>query len=195
MNRKAIGTNELSVILIVINIVLLVSVIIVGLSLRKEEVEEEEFIFEGFEVGEQKLIDPQFKVKEEPLSADVKLCNSIDENFNCDESNTFGFGSDIYVLFSVSGFQQADTDQGWLTGIRGDIKAINSDGEVIEQINGLLFNFAEYTQTRQSSVKLKEKISTFLKIDIPGEYIFEFEITDRISGEKITKRVNLEILK
>jgi hypothetical protein len=192
MNNRAMGTKELNVILAVINIILLITVIVVWLNTGKEEKKETAMIGESeVGIGEQ-AAGLQFETKKAPLSADVKLCSSFDDNYNCEEADKFRINSAVYMLFSVSGFGQADTENGWLTGIRVNVNTTDDSGKSIESMTGLLFDAALYNSTEQN-LRFSEYLSTLMKISSVGNYNFEFEITDMITGETITKTIAFEM--
>ena len=191
MNRKAMGTNQLNVILIVINVILLVAVVIVWMNMNKEVKAETQLVGES-QAGTGEQAAGLSEAKTVPLSANVKLCSSIDENYNCNETSKFRINSVIYMLFSVSGFQQADTDEGQLIGIRANVNTTDSSGKSIESMTGLLFDAALYNTTEQN-LRFKEYLSTLMKISSAGSYNFEFEIIDMITGETITKTMPFEM--
>jgi hypothetical protein len=196
MNNRAMGTKELNVVLAVINIILLITLIIVWMSAGKEEKRETEMIGE-FEagIGEQDItINAQFAGEQKALSIDeIRLCRSIDENNKCDESTNFKKWDDIYAILSVSGFEQAQTEEGWLTGLSENMKTTDSEGNIIEKMTGFVMQSANYTQDRQDTTILTNKFTTLLKINNPGDYTLEVEIVDEITGERTTKQMMFEI--
>lgn len=194
MNRKAMGTNQLNVILIVINVILLVAVVIVWMNSGKEEKVQTTTIGESeIGVGAQQPTSQQFETNKAPLTADVRLCSSIDENYNCNEIAKFNTGNTIYLITTVSGFEQIDTDEGWLTGIRQNITTTDETGNILERMTKRGIETADYTETKQDIMTLTNKFETLLNTDAPGKYTLKFEITDRITGEKITGQKMFEM--
>jgi hypothetical protein len=179
MDKKANGTNVLNVILIVINVILLAAVIIIWMNAKQNG---EAQTLGTLEVG----TEPTSAAEANPLAADVKLCSSIDENYNCEDTSKFKTGSTIYMITTLSGFEQQYSEEGWLFGIRQNITTTYEDGNIVGRMTPEEAETAEFTETEQDSMIFMEKFETPLNTDMPGIYTLEFKITDRLSGKKIT---------
>jgi len=205
MNKKAFGTSELTVVLIAINIILLVSVIIVGINISKEKPEEETGLIGEFGVGEGEIIQrapsklTSFNgkpiVRAGPLSIDeIRLCKSI-TNGICEESSTFGINEDIGVLVIVSGFQQTDTEDGWFLGLNEYYETFDAEGKSISDMKDFLQGISEFNPEKKNKFVFESNISTFLRLPGLGTYTFEFEIEDDVTGNKVKKKKDFEIVK
>jgi hypothetical protein len=186
ISKKANGTNTLNVILIVINIILLAAVIMIWANSGKESAESQ--AIGTLEVGTEE------QAAATALKADVKLCSSIDDEYNCEESSTFRMNRAVYMLFSISGFGNIETDEGMLTAITTDVETRDSRGNIIEGMTGLLFDASVYNST-EKTLRFSEFLPTLLKITAPGTYTVKFEITDMVTEEKITKTLSFEAVR
>jgi hypothetical protein len=100
---------------------------------------------------------------------------------------------DIYAVLYISGIEQADAEKGWLASVREDVKTFDSEGNLIEKMSGFVIQDSNYTKERQDTKIITNKFVTFFKINDPGEYTMQFEITDEITGEKAMMEKRFEI--
>jgi len=200
MNKKAFGTSELTVVLIAINIILLVSVIIVGINISKEKPEEETGLIGEFGVGEVQQREPGVLfIDRKPVTGnskiiidDIKLCKSITDDV-CEETNNFNVNENIYAMITVSGFFQTKREEGWLFNIREYMITIDPEGDIVLSMTNFVRDFKEYKEEKQESMILTNRFFTFFKIVQKGEYTIKFILVDQLTGANATeeKRFNL----
>jgi len=200
MNKKAFVTSELTVVLIAINIILLVSVIIVGINISKEKPEEETGLIGEFGVGEVQQREPGVLfIDRKPVTGnskiiidDIKLCKSITDDV-CEETNNFNVNENIYAMITVSGFFQTKREEGWLFNIREYMITIDPEGDIVLSMTNFVRDFKEYKEEKQESMILTNRFFTFFKIVQKGEYTIKFILVDQLTGANATeeKRFNL----
>lgn len=125
---------------------------------------------------------------------DMRLCDSIDENFNCKENlnaefNTISF---IDILIKVDGLKAKEENGGYKIAYAESREIIGPGNEVIEPQNVVIDKEDTVPNEGSYSVNLKDNIIIFENARL-GNYLLKIIITDKNTGNIVTENEGFKI--
>ncbi len=127
--------------------------------------------------------------------SDLKLCNNVDENFNCDENedSVFKLGDRIFTLFDVN-VQSYDVDNSLKIGFSENRLVIDPKEEIITNLEQEDIVVVERTVDKEgfySIPVINELISD--QTDLEGTYTIVISIQDKFSEQTAIELVTFKI--
>ena len=127
--------------------------------------------------------------------SDLKLCNNVDENFNCDENedSVFKLGDRIFTLFDVN-VQSYDVDNSLKIGFSENRLVIDPKEEIITNLEQEDIVVVERTVDKEGFYSIpvvNELISD--QTDLEGTYTIVISIQDKFSEQTAIELVTFKI--
>ena len=174
MNKKA---THLGIVLLAIVVIILGTIIAFYLSSPDEKTAKEEI-----------------SLQEELSITELKLCDSIDENYNCNQrSNTdFKVGDKALIYFKITGFEKEQKGDKANVRLIEDFRLLDSNGEVVPTFD--MPNLVEINQEispNLASIPVRNQID--LMILRSDDLTMEISIKDLVAGETVIARKTIRL--
>jgi hypothetical protein len=135
---------------------------------------------------------PEIKIEE------LKFCNSIDEDYNCDENTDaeYRLGETVNILIKVINFtnlaykDEETGKQGYLIGITQDIETRGPDFEILPSLTKeKVEDISSFVKEKVPFIYIANQLKTSPTF-LTGEYAVEITITDKIT-EQVDSKMGL----
>jgi len=116
---------------------------------------------------------------------ELKLCNNIDANWNCNENptGTFKRGNSVWVYAKLTSFVTKINESKQKIGIAENVFVLNPSGVPVPKFSGKVLDFENYVTGGYIFIR---NIIRTNENDTPGNYLITVVFTDKFSNKSVS---------